>query len=127
MVDNTILQEELDRVEEFEEDVQKQLDLYAALENLEKNEDFKALIGKGLLEDEAERVKDAFVDPETRLSNDLTEELVERLKTIKNVKAYFKIVKANGWNAKERLDEADSYVVKLKANPEEFLGKEEEE
>jgi hypothetical protein len=116
------MKEQLKFSEERLQQKKKLIKFYNALLNLEDNEDFKTLIGEGYLTEEKDRIVDLIVGhdddmtvPPTYLKRDELENLADKLKSMRDLKAYFVVTKQFGSEAEQDAEELKVLIKVLKS------------
>jgi hypothetical protein len=114
MEENSNLQLQLNEIDEKIEELQKQIDMGKALEELHNNDAFKTIILDGLFTDEAERIFGVLTNPNT-FKRDIMENLQDKLGSIRIVKQYFGVILQNAAMAPEQMEEEKRYRQELTA------------
>ena len=114
MEENSNLQLQLNEIDEKIEELQKQIEMGKALEDLHNNDAFKMIILDGLFTDEAERIFGVLTNPNT-FKRDIMENLQDKLGSIRIVKQYFGVILQNAAMAPEQIEEEKKYRQELTA------------
>ena len=102
------LNEKLAEIDARIEELNNNIALAKALEELHENENFEKVILEGYLEKEAERLFGVLVEPST-LKRDVMENIQDKLTAIRNIKQYFGTVMQNAAMAPDQIAEEQAF------------------
>jgi hypothetical protein len=116
------LKSELKAMEERLKFAQKKKSFFDALQNLKSNKDFQTLFIDGYLNEESDRLleliigsKDDITRPPIFLKRDELDNVTDKLKSIRDLKAYLLVVEQNGSQVDSEIEEYNLYIKAIKS------------
>jgi predicted polyphosphate/ATP-dependent NAD kinase len=115
MMEASDIKDELRQVDLRIEDLKKAIELGEAVERLHENEDFITLVIDGYMEEEAERIFGVLTTP-TALKRDQLENMMDKLGSIRDFKAFIGKCLQDADMAPDALAEEEKYRKEVTAS-----------
>lgn len=109
-----VKKEELAKIDERIESLEKNIQLHKDLEELHSDERFERVMTEAYFDKEAERIFGLLTTP-TTLTRDQIDNLNDKMAAIRNVKSFFKTIIINATMAPDQIEEEKAYRKELNA------------